>query len=287
MEDAIRKADVLIEALPYIKRFHKKVIVIKYGGSILGDEKIRNSVLEDIVFLNFMGLRPILVHGGGPNISDRMRATGKKTEFVEGMRVTDEETLQLVEEELLVLNELIVKELNDLGVKAVGLNGKDNDLISVEKKKTKEGQVDIGLVGQIKTVNTELLAEELKKDKVIVVLPMGRGKDKKTYNINADEAAASIAANMQAEKFVLLTNVKGIMRNAEDAGSFMSTLTVEEVSGLIENKIIQQGMIPKVMACVEALNGGVKKTHIIDARTPHGLLLEIFTDQGVGTEIIK
>ena len=287
MEDAIRKADVLIEALPYIKRFHKKVIVIKYGGSILGDEKIRNSVLEDIVFLNFMGLRPILVHGGGPNISDRMRATGKKTEFVEGMRVTDEETLQLVEEELLVLNELIVKELNELGVKAVGLNGKDNDLISVEKKKTKEGQVDIGLVGQIKTVNTELLAEELKKDKVIVVLPMGRGKDKKTYNINADEAAASIAANMQAEKFVLLTNVKGIMRNAEDAGSFMSTLTVEEVSGLIENKIIQQGMIPKVMACVEALNGGVKKTHIIDARTPHGLLLEIFTDQGVGTEIIK
>jgi acetylglutamate kinase len=261
--------------------------VIKYGGSILGDEKIRNSVLEDIVFLNFMGLRPILVHGGGPNISDRMRATGKKTEFVEGMRVTDEETLQLVEEELLVLNELIVKELNELGVKAVGLNGKDNDLISVEKKKTKEGQVDIGLVGQIKAVNTELLAEELKKDKVIVVLPMGRGKDKKTYNINADEAAASIAANMQAEKFVLLTNVKGIMRNAEDAGSFMSTLTVEEVSGLIENKIIQQGMIPKVMACVEALNGGVKKTHIIDARTPHGLLLEIFTDQGVGTEIIK
>jgi len=287
MEDAIRKADVLIEALPYIKRFHKKVIVIKYGGSILGEEKIRNSVLEDIVFLNFMGLRPILVHGGGPNISDRMRATGKKTEFVEGMRVTDEETLQLVEEELLVLNDLIVKELGELGVKAVGLNGKNNDLILVEKKKAKEGQVDIGLVGQIKAVNTELLTEELKKDRVVVVLPMGRGKDKKTYNINADEAAASIAASMQAEKFVLLTNVKGIMRNAEDAGSFMSTLTVEEVNGLIENKIIQQGMIPKVTACVEALGGGVKKTHIIDARTPHGLLLEIFTDQGIGTEIIE
>ncbi|MCX5669344.1 MAG: acetylglutamate kinase [Candidatus Omnitrophica bacterium] len=287
MEDAIRKADVLIEALPYIKRFHKKVIIIKYGGSILGDEKIRQSVLEDIVFLNFMGLRPILVHGGGPNISERMRATGKKTEFVEGMRVTDEETLQLVGEELLVLNALIVKELNELGAKAVGLNGKDDDLIQVEKKKAKAGQVDIGLVGQIKAINTQLLSEELKKDKVVVVLPMGRGKDKRIYNINADEVAASIAANMQAEKFVLLTNVKGIMRNAEDTNSFISTLTVAEVSGLIENKVIQQGMIPKVAACVEALNGGVKKTHIIDARTPHGLLLEIFTDKGIGTEIVQ
>ena len=284
MENAIRKADVLIEALPYIKKFHKKVVVIKYGGSILGDEKIRNSVLEDIVFLNFMGLHPILVHGGGPNISDRMRASGKKTEFVEGMRVTDEETLNLVEEELLVLNELIVKELIELGARAIGLNGKDNDLIQVEKKKAK---IDIGLVGHIKSINTQLLNDELKKDKVVVVLPMGMGKDKKTYNINADEVAASIAANMMAEKFVLLTNVKGIMRNAEDANSFISTLTVAEIKGLIENKIIQQGMIPKVTACVEALNGGVKKTHIIDARTPHGLLLEIFTDKGIGTEIIK
>ncbi|MDD5130249.1 MAG: acetylglutamate kinase [Candidatus Omnitrophica bacterium] len=286
MEEAIRKADVLIEALPYIKRFHKKVIIIKYGGSILGDEKIRNSVLEDIVFLNFMGIRTILVHGGGPNISERMRSTGKKTEFVEGMRVTDEETLKLVEEELLVLNELIVKELTELGAKAVGLNGKTDDLIQVEKKKIKGG-LDIGLVGQIKAINTQLLTDELKKDKVVVVLPMGRGKDKKTYNVNADEVAASIAANMQAEKFVLLTNVKGIMRNADDVHSFISTLTVSEANGLIANKIIQEGMIPKVMACVEALGGGVKKTHIIDARTPHGLLLEIFTDQGIGTEIIQ
>ena len=284
MEEAIRKADVLIEALPYIKKFHKKVIVIKYGGSIMGDAKIRNGVLEDIVFLNFMGLRTILVHGGGPNISDRMRASGKKTEFVEGMRVTDEETLKLVEEELQILNEMIVKEINDLGGKAVGLNGKNDDLIQVEKKKTK---IDIGLVGNIKGINTELLNEELKKDRVVVVLPMGKGKDKKTYNVNADEASASIAASIQAEKFVLMTNVKGIMRNAEDKNSFISTLNVEEVKGLIESKIIQQGMIPKVDACVAAVNGGVKKTHIIDARTPHGLLLEIFTDKGIGTEIVK
>ncbi len=284
MEEAIRKADVLIEALPYIKKFHKKVIVIKYGGSMMSDTKIRNGVLEDIVFLSFMGLRAILVHGGGPNISDRIRASGRKTEFIEGMRVTDPETLRVVEEELLVLNGMIVKELAELGAKSVGLNGKDNDLIQAEKKKTK---VDIGLVGNIKGINSGLLNEELKKDKIVVVLPMARGKDKNVYNVNADEAAASIAASLPAEKFVLMTNVKGIMRNPDDKNSFISTLTVKEVNGLIEAKVIQQGMIPKVNACVSALMGGVRKTHIIDARTPHGLLLEIFTDKGIGTEIVK
>ncbi len=284
MEEAIRKADVLIEALPYIKKFHKKTIVIKYGGSILGEEKIRRGVLEDIVFLNFMGLRPVLVHGGGPNISDRMRASGKKTEFVNGMRVTDEETLNLVEEELQNLNTLIVKEIDELGAKAAGINGKDKNIIQVEKKKA---NVDLGLVGHITQIDTAPLVDELRKDKIVVILPMGRGKDKKTYNVNADEVAASIAAGLEAEKLVLLTNVKGIMRNADDPHSFISTLSTEEAKGLAENNIIQQGMIPKVAACIEALAKGVKKTHIIDARTPHGLLLEIFTDQGVGTEIVK
>jgi acetylglutamate kinase len=284
MEEAIRKADVLIEALPYIKKFHKKIIVIKYGGSILGEEKIRRGILEDIVFLNFMGLRPVLVHGGGPNISDRMRASGKKTEFVNGMRVTDEETLNLVGEELQNLNDLLVKEIDELGAKAVGVNGGDKNIIQVEKMKAK---IDLGLVGHITGIDSEPLLDELRKDKVVVILPMGRGRDKKTYNVNADEAAASIAAYLGAEKLVLLTNVKGIMRNADDPHSFISTLTTEEAGGLIENNIIQQGMIPKVSACIEALNNGVKKTHVIDARTPHGLLLEIFTDQGVGTEIVK
>ena len=283
MEEAIRKAEVLIEALPYIKKFHRKIIVIKYGGSILGEEKIRKGVLEDIVFLNFMGLRPVLVHGGGPNISDRMRASGKKTDFIDGMRVTDSETLKLVEEELQSLNDLIVKELIELGVKAIGLNGKDN-IIQVEKKKAK---IDLGSVGNIVNIDNEILLNELKKDKVAVVLPMGRGKDKKIYNVNADESAAYIAASLQAEKLVLLTNVKGIMRNPEDSHSFLSTLTEEEAKGLIENNIIQQGMIPKVKACLDALDRGVKKAHVIDARTPHGLLLEIFTDHGVGTEIVK
>lgn len=284
MEEAIRKAEVLIEALPYIKKFHKKIVVIKYGGSILGEEKIRKGILEDIVFLNFMGLRPVLVHGGGPNISERIRATGKKAEFVDGMRVTDEETLIVVEEELQKLNDTIVSEITELGADAVGLNGKDKKLIQVEKKKT---EIDLGLVGQITQINADPILEELKSDNITVVLPMGRGQDKKVYNVNADEAAAGIAAALKAEKLVLLTNVKGIMRNSEDPNSFISTLTTEEARGLIQDNVVQQGMIPKVTACIEALDSGVKKTHIVDARTPHGLLLEIFTDQGVGTEIVK
>ena len=282
MDEAIKKAEVLIEALPYIKKFHKKVVVIKYGGSILGEEKIRKCVLEDIVFLSFMGLKPILVHGGGPNISDRMRSSGKKTEFVDGMRVTDEETLKLVEEELQSLNDLIVKEIIEMGVKAVGINGKDKNVIQVEKKKAK---IDLGLVGNVTRINTEPIFEELKSSAIAVILPMGRGPDGKTYNVNADEATASIAVALNAEKLVLLTNVKGIMRNAEDPNSFLSTLSVGEAKGLIETKIVQQGMIPKVKACINALEGGVKKTHIVDARIPHALLLEIFTDQGIGTEI--
>ena len=284
MEEAIKKADVLIEALPYIKKFHRKIIIIKYGGSILGEEKIRKSVLEDIVFLNFMGLRPVLIHGGGPNISDRMRASGKKTEFVDGMRVTDEDTLIMVEEELQSLNNAIVKEISELGAKAIGLNGKDLQLIQVEKKKSK---IDLGLVGHIVQINTQPISDELKKDKVVVMLPMGKGKDKKTYNVNADEVASAISSALKAEKLVLLTNVKGIMRNPDDPNSFLSTITVEEAKELIQDNVIQQGMIPKVRACINALDNGVKKTHIIDARTPHALLLEIFTDKGIGTEIVR
>lgn len=284
MQEAIKKAEVLIEALPYIKKFHKKIIVIKYGGSILGEEKIRKGVLEDIVFLNFMGLRPVLVHGGGPNISERMRQAGKRTEFIDGMRVTDAETLKVVEGELENLNALIVREVAEIGAKAVGLNGKDDQIIQVEKKKAK---IDLGLVGHIVGIDSQVILQELKKDKIVVILPMGRGKDKRTYNVNADEAAAQIASALSAEKLVMLTNVLGIMRNADDPHSFISALNSEEVKDLIENKIIQQGMIPKVKACIYAIRNGVNKTHIIDARIQHALLLEIFTDRGIGTEIVK
>jgi len=284
MEEAIKKADVLIEALPYIRKFHRKIIVIKYGGSILGEDNIRKGVLEDIVFLSFMGLRPILVHGGGPTISERMRSSGKKTEFVDGMRVTDKETLKLVEEELQRLNDAITREISELGVKAIGLNGQEQKLIQVEKKKAK---IDLGLVGHVTKINTKPILDELRSNAVVVILPMGKGQNKKAYNVNADEVASHICAALKAEKLVLLTDVKGIMRNPEDPNSFLSTLTREEAKGLIKNSIIQQGMIPKVRACIHALDNGVKKTHIIDARTPHALLLEIFTDKGVGTEIVK
>jgi acetylglutamate kinase len=284
MEDAIKKADVLIEALPYIKKFHKKIVVIKYGGSILGEDKIRKGVLEDIIFLNFMGLKPVLVHGGGPNISDRIRSTGKKSEFLDGMRVTDAETLRVVEEELQKLNDQIVSEIAELGGKAAGLNGKNDKLILAEKKKAK---IDLGLVGNIIGINTQAVLDELRSDSIVVILPMGVGNDSLTYNVNADEAASHIAWALKAEKLVLLTDVKGIMRNPEDPNSFLSTLTREESQGLIHEKVVQKGMIPKVDACIGALNNGVKKTHIINARIPHALLLEVFTDQGIGTEIIK
>lgn len=282
MEEAIKKADVLIEALPYIKSFHKKSIIIKYGGSILGEDKIRQGVLEDIVFLSYVGIRPILVHGGGPNISDRMRSAGKKTDFSDGMRVTDPETLTIVEEELEELNKKIVKEINELGAKAVGLNGK-NGIILVNKKKAK---IDLGLVGEITEINTEPIKKELTNGVIPVICPMGQGKlDKKTYNVNADESAAYIAGALLAEKLVLLTNVKGIMRRADDPHSFISTLTIEGAKNLIKEKVVQEGMIPKVQACIRALESKVKKTHIIDARLPHAILLEIFTDKGIGTEI--
>ncbi len=284
MEEAIKKADVLIEALPYIRKFHNKIIVIKYGGSILGEDKIRKGVLEDIVFLSFIGLKPVLVHGGGPNISDRMRASGKKTDFVDGMRVTDEETLIVVEEELQKLNDVIVKEILGMGVKAAGLNGKYKNLIQAEKKKAK---IDLGLVGNIVGVNGQVILDELRSNALVVILPMGVGEDKFAYNVNADEAAANVAASLKAEKLVLLTNVKGIMRNPDDQHSFISTLNEKDAQELIKNKVIQQGMIPKVKACIEALDKGVKKTHIIDACIPHALLLEIFTDKGIGTEIVQ
>ena len=284
MEDAIKKADVLIEALPYIMRFHKKIIVIKYGGSILGEERIRRHVLEDIVFLSFIGVKVILVHGGGPNISERMRIKGKKNKFVEGIRVTDEETLSVVQEELDKLNQLIVKEISELGGRVLGLSGKDNQLIQGRQKKAK---IDLGLVGEIVDINNDFLLEKMNDYFIMVISPMSIDTDSKVYNVNADEAASSMAASMKAEKFVLVTNVKGIMRDIEDPNSFLSTLTAGEAKKLIKDKVIQEGMIPKVEACLQTINKGVKKAHIIDARIPHALLLEIFTNTGIGTEIVK
>ena len=284
MEEAIRKADVLIEALPYIKSFHKKIIVIKYGGSILGDEKIRKGVLEDIVFLSYMGLRPLLVHGGGPNISEKMRSVGKKTDFIDGMRVTDLQTLEIVKEELGNLNKIIVKEIEELGGAPISILPQEGDIILAAKKKA---EIDLGFVGEVSSVDKEYFKIKLQKGLIPVVSPMGKGKGNDIYNINADEVASFLAAQLDAEKLVLLTNVKGIMRRTDEPNSFISTLNIAEALNLIDEKVVQEGMIPKVNACIHALTMGVKKTHMINACISHALLLEIFTDQGIGTEIVK
>jgi len=284
MEDAIKKAQVLIEALPYIKEFRKKVFVIKYGGSILSEESIRRGVLEDMVFLSFMGIKTVLVHGGGPNISEKMKKLGKKSEFVDGMRVTDKETLKVVEDELSELNKLVVDEINAIGGIAVGISGKDHGVIRAKKL---ESKVDLGFVGEVVHIEKDFIEKELRDNSIVVLSPMGIDDKRIEYNINADEAASNIAASLSAEKFVLLTNVRGVMRNPEDPESLIGSLHLKDIRTLIDQGVIQSGMIPKVNACVDALNGNVKKTHIIDARISHALLLEIFTDQGVGTEIVK
>ena len=284
MDEAIKKADVLIEALPYIKQFRKKVFVIKYGGSILSEDSIRKGVLEDLVFLSFMGIKTILVHGGGPNISEKLKKIGKRSEFVDGMRVTDAETLCVVEEELNELNKLIVREIDEIGGVAVGLSGKDSGFIKAKKI---SARLDMGFVGVVKEVHKELIEKELKGNAIVVICPMGIDDRKVVYNINADEAASHIAATLGAEKFVLLTNVRGVMRDPDNSESLIASLEVKDIKTLIDQNVIQAGMIPKVNACLDALKGNVKKTHIIDARIPHALLLEIFTDQGIGTEILK
>ncbi len=284
MEFFVKKASVLIEAIPHIHEFRRKIFVIKYGGSILDDDKIRHQVLQDIVFLSYVGIRVIIVHGGGPHISARMKEQGLKSEFVNGIRVTDKATLKIVGEELEKLNLRIVQEIREHKGDVAGLKGQEN-IIFVKKKKADK---DLGFVGTITSVNMKDLTDHLEKGLITVVSPMGVTIEKEPHNVNADEVAAAIANSMKAEKLVLLTDVPGVMRDIKDIQTLFSTLTLKEVDELIKSGVIAGGMIPKVSSCVEALKGGgVNKTHIVDARMPHALLLEFFTDQGVGTQIIK
>lgn len=284
MEDAIKKADVLIEALPYIKNFRHKLFVIKYGGSILSEESIRESVLEDIVFLYFMGIDVILVHGGGPNITNSLKERGLKSEFFEGVRVTDKPTLEVVEEELRQLNRMLAKEMVAHEANVIGLEGKNN-IVYVKKKTAAK---DLGFVGEVIDVNKKQLEDLLLENHIIVLSPTGLEKVKKdVYNVNADETASFVAGIMEAEKFVFLTDVLGVMKDPKDKTTLISSMKKEDVATLIEQGVITGGMIPKVLACKNALDIGVKKVHIIDAKIPHALLLEIFTDQGIGTEITK
>lgn len=284
MEELIEKANVLMEALPYIKTFHHKVFVIKFGGSIMMNEDTRRGILKDIVFLSFVGIWPVLIHGGGPAIDERMRQKKLQPEFVEGLRVTDAKTIKIVVSTLSELNEDIVKEVEDLGGSAKGLNGYDDKLLKVKKRRSKP---NVGYVGDVVSVSLAPINRLTSKGVIPIVAPLGMGEDGRPYNVNADQASAHIASSLRAEKLVLLTNVKGIIRDPDDEETFISTLSVEEVGTLIENKVIQAGMIPKVRAAIPALGAGVKKTHIIDGRIRHSLLLEIFTDKGIGTEIVK
>lgn len=282
MKDAIKKADTLIEALPYIKKFHKKVFVIKYGGSILSEEKVRKCVLEDIAFLRYSGILPVLVHGGGPNITGELKKLKIQSEFVDGIRVTDEATLKVVKEELHELNDLIVKDINFYGPLSKGLKLEDK-LLKVVKK---VGKKDLGFVGDVIDYDKAKLEAVLEK-MIPVIAPLGISSDGLSYNINADDVAFFLAAKLKAEKLVLLTNVAGVMRDPQNPDSLISTINSSAIEELIKEKVIEEGMIPKVTAAVGAIGQGVGKAHIISAKIPHALLLEIFTNEGIGTEIVK
>jgi acetylglutamate kinase len=286
MEEMIKKADVLVEALPYIQSFYDKTIVIKYGGAAMTDNSIRRNVLEDIVFMSYVGMRPVLVHGGGPYISKKLEEMGKEVKFVKGYRVTDEETIGVVEEELDKINREIVREIISLGGSAISLSGKEDHLIEVKKHAEVDGE-DIGFVGEITKINSDIIQRMVTSDIIPVISPIGIGKDGFTYNVNADQSAAEIARSLSALKFMLLTNVRGILKDINDPESLITHVSIAEVDDLVKKKILSGGMIPKVNACIRALERGVKKTHIIDVKIPHGLLLEIFTDKGIGTEIVK
>ena len=282
MEESIRKADILIEALPYIQAFRGKVIVTKYGGSAIDNPTTMRGILQDLVFLSAVGIQPVLVHGGGPMITRKLSDTGKRTKFIDGMRVTDRETIRVVHQELEEVNRRLVAQVNALGGRAEGIVPHHHVIVAEPHPRTAE----LGFVGSVKTVHTGALRDALTHHTIPVVSPVGIGGGQ-LYNINADQVASNVAVHLNAEKLVLLTNVRGILRQANDLHSLISTLSVKEAKMLMERTVIQEGMIPKVKACVEALRGGVKKTHIIDAAIPHAMLLEIFTKQGIGTEIVR
>ena len=289
-----KTAEVLIEALPYIRHFYDRQIVIKYGGAAMEDETLIQSVMQDIVLMKYVGIRPIIVHGGGPRITAWMDRVGKVPEFVQGLRVTDAETVEIAEMVLGSINKEIVSHINLHGGKAIGLSGKDANLILAEKQQTQitdengqEIDIDLGLVGKIIGVNTESVTALDRGGYIPVIAPIGVGVDGQTYNINADTMAGEIASAFQAEKLIMLTDTRGILRDLSDNASLIPTIRMREVDALVKDGCIAGGMLPKVEACTTALMGGVYKTHIVDGRIPHSLLLEVFTEGGVGTEIVR
>ena len=282
LQESIFKADVLIEALKYIKQFYGKTIVIKYGGNAMIDEKLKEKVILDIVLMKYVGMNPVVIHGGGPEITEVMEKMGKKSEFIKGLRVTDAETMEIVEMVLGRINKGLVALINQHGAKAVGLSGKDGGLITAEKCKS---DVDLGFVGDVSEIDPQII-HVLDKEGFIPVISSIGTCDGETYNINADLVAGEIAASLKAEKLIMLTDIRGILRDQKDEKSLISTIKVSEIDQLKQDGVISGGMLPKVEACVIALRESVKKTHIIDGRISHSILLEIFTDSGIGTQII-
>ena len=288
MEDEqlkLSKAEILIEALPYIQKFNNKVVVVKYGGSAMLDENLQLNVIKDVALLKLVGMRPIIVHGGGKEISKWVGLLGKEAKFVQGLRVTDAETMEVAEMVLGKVNKNLVQILEKIGVKAAGICGKDGATLQVEKKMV-NGE-DIGFVGNITGVDTHLIDTLLANDYIPIIAPIGMDKKFQSYNINADDAACAIAMAVGAEKLAFLTDIEGVYANPEDKSSLISVLTLDKANGLMDSGFIGGGMLPKLRNCIEAVKEGVAGVHILDGRIPHALLLEFFTDKGIGTAIVK
>ena len=285
MEEILSKAEVLIEALPYIQRFNRKIIVVKYGGSAMSSEELQKNVIKDVTLLKLVGFKPIIVHGGGKEISRWVGKVGKEAKFVNGLRVTDAETMEIAEMVLNKVNKGLVSMVQELGVKAVGISGKDGGLLKVDKKYS-NGE-DIGFVGDIKDVDPKILYDLLERDFLPIVAPIGMDDNFQTYNINADDAACAIAKAVGAEKLAFLTDIEGLYKDINDKSSFISRLSASEADQLISDGFIGGGMLPKLANCTSAIKDGVNRVHILDGRIPHCLLLEIFTQKGIGTAIVK
>lgn len=292
VKKSMERADILIEALPYIRRFYNKIIVIKYGGHAMVDDELKDMFARDVLMMKYVGIHPVVVHGGGPQIGGYLKKLGKESHFIQGMRVTDKETMDIVEMVLVgKVNKEIVGLINQHGGKAVGLSGKDGSLIRAEKyllsaekaKDTPPEIIDLGLVGKVKEINASLITALVKDGFIPVIAPTGLGDQGETYNINADIVAGAVAAALQAEKLVLLTDVEGVLDSEKN---LINTMSNAEALAMINDKVIHGGMFPKVKCCLKALRGGVRKSHIIDGRLKHAILLEMFTDRGIGTEII-
>ena len=283
--EPMQKAAVLIEALPYIQRFNRKIVVVKYGGSAMVDEDLKKKVIQDVVLLKLVGFKPIIVHGGGKEISRWVGKVGMEPEFKNGLRVTDEPTMEIAEMVLNKVNKSLVQLVNELGIKAVGISGKDGMMLKCHKKLS--GGEDIGFVGDVDEVDPKIIYDLLEKDFLPIICPIGFDEEFYSYNINADDAACAIATAVQAEKLAFLTDVEGVFKDFNDKESLISEMTVEEAQDFVDSGMLGGGMLPKLQNCINAMKNGVSRVHIMDGRIPHCLLLEVFTDRGIGTAIFN